>query len=454
MSELIAKSNVIALVGMGITGRSVARYLTNLGTSFVWLDTRDEPPALEEIKREFPSAAIELGKLQPHTLLNASEIVLSPGVAASDPVIQQAIQQGISVIGDIELFLREAKAPVVAITGSNAKTTVTTLVGKMAESAGKRVAVGGNIGTPVLELLQHDCADLYVLELSSFQLETLNKIGADVATILNISEDHMDRYDSLMQYYQAKQKVYFGAKKIVINREDPLTAPPLAEGIQQYSFGLNRPDRHGFGLILLNGQEMLAYEFTTLMPVSDLRIPGRHNIKNALAALAIGHAIGLPMETMLEALRQFEGLPHRCQWVAECEGINYYNDSKGTNVGATLAAIKGFSAVQTEGDLNKIVLIAGGVGKGADFKPLATQNTHLRCVIVMGEDADKIAAAFADLCLVIKADSMLAAVRAAQQNAQAGDTVLLSPACASFDMFTGYEHRGESFSAIVREVTA
>lgn len=449
MVNLIAQSNVTVLVGMGMTGQSAARYLTAHGRPFVWVDTRETPPALDDIRAQFPQARLELGALNEETLLAAAEIIVSPGVPLSTPALAAAAAAGIPILGDIELFLRAVTAPVVAITGSNAKSTVTTLVGEMAKAAGKSVLVGGNIGVPVLDLLQLPAAELYVLELSSFQLESITRLNADVATVLNISEDHMDRYASLAQYYLAKQRVYFGARKIVINREDPLTAPPLAEGVEVFSFGLNPPDRRGFGVINKDGRDYLAFEFKALMPLDSIKMPGRHNAANALAALALGHAVGLPLEPMLHTLTEFAGLPHRCQWVAASDGVNYYNDSKGTNVGATLAALNGLRKAS-----GKIVLIAGGVGKGADFTPLQQAATCLRSVIVIGEDGSQIAAVFDGQVPVHFASSMNEAVAIAKQHAQDGDDVLLSPACASFDMYRGFEHRGEHFVEVVREVLA
>lgn len=449
MANLIAQSNVTVLVGMGMTGQSAARYLTAQGRPFVWVDTREAPPALDTIRAQFPDASLELGPLKEDTLLGAAEIIVSPGVALSTPALAAAAAAGIPLLGDIELFLRAITAPVVAITGANAKSTVTTLVGEMAKAAGKQVQVGGNIGVPVLDLLQQPQAELYVLELSSFQLESIAKLNAEVATVLNISEDHMDRYDSLTQYYLAKQRIYFGARKIVINREDPLTVPPLAEGVEAFSFGLNTPDRRGFGVVQKDGEEYLAFEFKVLMPVSRIKMPGRHNVANALAALALGHAVGLPLEPMLQTLTEFAGLPHRCQWVAVRDGVNYYNDSKGTNVGATLAAVNGLQ--KTTG---KIVLIAGGVGKGADFSPLQDTATGLRAVVVIGQDGPQIAAVFDGRVPVYYAGSMNEAVAIAKQQAQSGDDVLLSPACASFDMYRGFEHRGEHFVQVVKESLA
>lgn len=448
MGNLIANSNIAVIIGTGITGRSAARFFVASGRPFVWLDTREQPPALDAIREEFPQVNLELGALNPDTLLSAEQIVVSPGVALSHPAIAKAIDAGIDVLGDVDLFLREAKAPVVAITGSNAKSTVTALVGEMAADAGLRVAVGGNIGVPVLDLLTaEEAPELYVLELSSFQLETVKQLNAEVATILNISEDHMDRYDSLAQYHLAKQRIYFGARKVVVNREDPLTVPPLAGGVEQYSFGLNRADRAGFGLTQVDGVEQLTFEFKPLMPAANIKLPGRHNVANALAALALGHAVNLPMASMLQTLQRFEGLPHRCQWVAECDGVTWYNDSKGTNVGATLAALQGLKK-----DDGRIVLIAGGVGKGADFSPLQSEAGELRAAVLMGEDADKIGDLLKTHTQVIFVKSMNEAVAQAEKLAQPGDDVLLSPACASFDMFKGFEDRGNAFVTAVKEV--
>lgn len=446
MSQLIAQSNINAVIGMGITGRSVARYFYRKNIPFVWLDTRDEPPGIDGIRQQFPDVPMELGELNLDTLLAAAEIVVSPGVPMSTPVLQAAVQQGATVIGDIDLFLREAKAPLAAVTGSNAKSTVTTLVGEMAKAAGIHVAVGGNLGVPVLELLGDD-VQWYVLELSSFQLETINHLGASVACVLNVSEDHMDRYPSLVDYHRAKQRVYFGAKTVVFNRDDPLTAPPMANDVKYLSFGLSAPDRQGFGVINSQGDDYLAHEFKPLLAVSDVRMPGRHNTANALAALAIGYGMGLPVSPMLEVLEMFSGLPHRCQWIALSNEVNWYNDSKATNVGAALAAIKGLSA-----DDGKIVLIAGGVGKGADFTPLEKQAGDLRAVVVIGVDGPAIVEVMQDHVHTEFAGDLQEAVSRAKALSQPGDTVLLSPACASFDMFKGFEDRGDQFEQCVREV--
>lgn len=448
MSQMIATNKIKAVIGTGITGLSVARFLAARQEAFIVLDTRTNPPNLENVQQEFPNITIECGELNPETLLACDEIIVSPGVAMATPAIEQAKNAGIPVVGDIELFVRHAKAPIIAITGSNAKSTVTTLVGEMAKAAGIRVAVGGNLGTPALDLL-HDAVELYVMELSSFQLETVTKLNAKVATILNISADHLDRYDSLRAYILAKLRIYFGAEHIVVNRKDVLTHPPFAAGVKPIYFGGNA-DFGSFGLIKENGQEFLAKNLTPLMPASELKIRGRHNVDNALAALALGDAAGIPMDAMLDTLKQFKGLKHRCEFVADKNGIEFYNDSKGTNIGATLAAIQGLAR-----DPQQLIIILGGEGKGQDFTELAPTLKAINSqVILIGRDAPIIEQALAQATKITHADSMPDAVSKAFQIAHHGDAVLLSPACASFDMFKNYEDRGEKFCAAVQELTA
>ena len=441
MLGLIAKSNIKAVIGMGITGLSVARYLARKGLPFIMLDTRDEPANLAEFQREFPEVAFELGALSVDTLLLAEEIIVSPGVAVAEPAIAEAAAQGIRIAGDIDLFVQEAKAPIVAITGSNAKTTVTTLVGEMARAAKLAVSIGGNIGRPVLDLLTDENVQLYVLELSSFQLETTHELNANVACVLNISPDHMDRYASLPAYVVSKQRIYFGAKRIVFNREDALTQPPIASGVEAFSFGLNKPDRGGFGLLTRGGGEYLAYQFEPLLAVREIKLPGRHNLANALAAMAIGQALGFPMEAMLGVLKTFPGLEHRCQWVRELDGVDYFNDSKGTNVGATLAAINGLSRAPAS-----LLLIAGGVGKGAAFESLCSAlRKYVSALILFGQDAALIGEAVEGSTNIHYVADLAEAVTLSRSLACSGDAVLLSPACASFDMFAGFEARGEAF---------
>jgi UDP-N-acetylmuramoylalanine--D-glutamate ligase len=446
VSQMIATSKVKAIIGTGITGVSVARFLARQQQAFILLDTRSAPPNLAAIHQEFPGVNVECGELDVNTLMACDEIIVSPGVAIATPAIAQAKAAGIPVVGDIELFVCYAKAPIVAITGSNAKSTVTSLVGEMAKTAGLRVAVGGNLGTPALELLADDI-QLYVMELSSFQLETVTMLKAKVATILNISADHLDRYPDMRAYILAKLRVYFGAEHIVVNRNDVLTHPPLAAGVKPIYFG-GKADFGSFGLLEENGEEYLAKNLTPLMPARELKISGRHNVDNALAALALGDAAGIPIPAMLDTLKHFRGLRHRCEFVASIRGVDFYNDSKGTNIGATLAAIKGLARNPAS-----LVLIAGGEGKGQDFTELnpALVASNVRLVLI-GRDAPLIANAVGDQVPVTFADSLQDAIHKSLSQAKPGDAVLLSPACASFDMFKNYEDRGEKFCAAVREL--
>lgn len=452
MSQLIASSELTAVIGMGATGMSVARFLTREKQRFIMLDTRKAPANLERFKQEFPGVPYELGELSSESLAGASKIVVSPGVSVHEHFIQASIKNGVPVIGDIQLFVDNINAPLVAITGSNGKSTVTTLLGEMLQAAGKQTAVGGNLGTPALDLLeQNETVDFYVLELSSFQLETTGKLNAEVATVLNVSMDHMDRYQGLPDYHAAKQRIYYGAKKLVVNREDPLTQPPLAPGAKVCGFGLNKPDLKQFGLVTHAGESYLAFGLQKLIPAREVKLTGKHNLGNALAALAIGYQLEIPMEPMLETLRSYPGLAHRCEWVASNAGVDFINDSKGTNVGATVAALRGLSRLPA-----KIILIAGGEGKGADFQQLGSVlRENVRAVVSIGTDGDKIGAiAEQSDVAVFPAADMREAVSKAFAAAQPGDAVLLSPACASFDMFKDYIDRGNHFVAAVKEVLA
>jgi UDP-N-acetylmuramoylalanine--D-glutamate ligase len=366
--------------------------------------------------------------------------VLSPGLALREPAVAAAAAAGVPVLGDIELFAREARAPVVAITGSNGKSTVTTLLGEMARDQGRDVRVGGNLGTPALDLLGEREPELYVLELSSFQLETTHSLDAYAATVLNVSPDHMDRYDSLGEYAAAKARVFRGSGAMVLNRDDPWVVGMATAGRPVRGFTLRAPAAGDLGVLEVGGQSWLARGREPLLAESALRIRGRHNTANALASLALGQAVGLGDTGMLETLRRFPGLPHRCQWVAAAAGVDWYNDSKGTNVGATVAAVQGLRP------RGRVVLIAGGDGKGADFSPLREGLAGLvRAVVLIGRDGPRIARALDGVLPTGFAADLPAAVAECRRLAQPGDAVLLSPACASFDMFRNYEHRGEAF---------
>ncbi len=443
---MIATSRIKAVIGIGVTGLSVARFLMQKKQKFVLLDTRLTPPNVETINAEFPDVQLELGELNLETLLQCDEIIVSPGISVETPAIAAAKKAGIPIVGDIEIFVRFAKAPIVAITGSNAKSTVTTLVGEMAAHAGINVAVGGNLGTPALELISDD-VELYVMELSSFQLETVTKLNAKVATILNISADHLDRYVDMRAYILAKLRVYFGAEHIVVNRNDVLTQPPFAAGVKPIYFG-GKADFGGFGLLHENGEDYLAKNLTALMATRELKISGKHNVDNALAALALGDAAGIPMKAMLETLKIFRGLPHRCEFVATKNGVEFYNDSKGTNIGATVAAIAGLARSPA-----KLIVILGGEGKGQDFNQLTPVLKDTHCAVVLiGRDANVIAQAVGKLAHMEFASSMQDAVDKSFALAHSGDAVLLSPACASFDMFKNYEDRGEKFCSAVMQL--
>jgi UDP-N-acetylmuramoylalanine--D-glutamate ligase len=441
----LAANTTHVIVGLGKTGVACARYLQQQQIPFAAVDTRAEPAGLAQFKQEFPGVQVECGELQAATLQQAQHLVMSPGVDPRLPAIQRAVSSGVRMTGDVDLFAKAARAPIVAITGSNAKSTVTTLVGEMAQTAGIDVAVCGNIGTPVLDVLRERPRALYVVELSSFQLETTERLNAKVATVLNVSPDHLDRYDSMQAYHAAKHRVFIGAEQIVVNRDDALSRPLLPPAVKVHSFGLARDDSNDFAVLTQNGVAYLAYQRKPLLPVSELKIAGQHNVANALAALALGMAAGLEFAPMLQTLRNFSGLPHRCQWVASYNGVAWYNDSKGTNVGATVAAITGL------GPQAKVILLAGGVGKGANFAELAPVMQRFGSrAITFGEDGPKIAQVLQGVVPVERVTTFVDAVAQAYRLAKTGELVLLSPACASFDMFNNYEHRGQVFVELVR----
>ncbi|GMG86646.1 UDP-N-acetylmuramoyl-L-alanine--D-glutamate ligase [Biformimicrobium ophioploci] len=446
-SDLIASNAMRVVIGLGASGVSAVRYLRAEGLPCVVFDTREQPAGLDAFREAFPDVAVHTGALNPEVLASAAELIVSPGVSVKTPEIRAAAEAGVPVIGDVELFARAIKGmplDLVAITGSNAKSTVTTLLGDMAKAAGRNVVIGGNIGVPVLDLLPLEGVDTVVLELSSFQLETTYSLEATAATILNISEDHMDRYDSLAEYHQAKLRIVRGAHRVLVNRDDALTQPPMAQGVEYRSFGGGNPDLKQYGTIDIDGEKWLAKGPRALMPVTELGTVGSHNVLNALSAFALGDMIGLEEEPMLETLRVFHGLAHRCEKVAEFAGLYFVNDSKGTNVGATLAAVEGL------GEDHNVVLLAGGVGKGADFSPLREGAPSLRALVTFGQDGPVIAQAFGNSCESYAVQDMAEALAKAVEVAQPGDFVLLSPACASFDQYRNFEVRGEHFRSLVK----
>jgi UDP-N-acetylmuramoylalanine--D-glutamate ligase len=430
------------VVGLGKTGLSVVRYLRAQGTAVAVTDTRAAPPALAALRELAPEISVRAGGLDEQLLEGAGAIVVSPGIAARGAFFDAARARGLPVLGDIELFARAARAPVVGITGTNGKSTVTTLVGGMARRAGRRARVGGNLGEPALELLDPG-AELYVLELSSYQLDTTETLALSAAAVLNVSADHLDRYATLEEYAASKARIFRRCGTAVLNADDPQVAAMGALAQRRVCFSLNPDAGADYSLQRHDGQEWLVHGAERLLARAELRLTGRHNAANALAALALGEALELPRAAMLAELREFPGLPHRCAWVADIGGVRYIDDSKGTNVGATLAAVAGL-----EGPL---LLIAGGDGKGQDFAPLAAAlRGKLRLVLLIGRDARAIGAALGCRCALEYCATLEAAVAAAARAAHPGDTVLLSPACASLDMFRDYAHRGEVFAAAVR----
>jgi UDP-N-acetylmuramoylalanine--D-glutamate ligase len=445
MAEQFDMARRTLVVGLGETGLSVVRYLARRGLPVAVVDSRAQPPALQRLHDEhIADVALFLGGFSAAAFARAEQLVVSPGVALEEPQIAAARARGLPVIGDIELFARAATAPVIAVTGSNGKSTVVTLLGAMARRAGRDVRVGGNLGTPALDLLAEQEPDLYVLELSSFQLETVRSLHPRAAVVLNVSADHLDRYATLADYAAAKQAIYRQADVQVINADDPLAAGLSDPARPRVVYRAGAPATGEYGLSEFEGVVWLAHGAQRLLPVSAIRLAGRHNHSNALAALALGAAAGLPMEAMLETLTEFQGLAHRMQYVTERDGVRWYNDSKGTNVGATQAAIAGIDG--------PVVLIAGGDGKGQDFAPLAAALAGKgRGVVLIGRDAARLAAVLDGVLPVQQAGDLRAAVQSAAAMAIAGDTVLLSPACASTDMFRNYIERGEIFTRTVLE---
>ena len=441
MAEIIVTNRKTAILGMGVTGISVASFLSAKGMPFDFADSRLEPPNLKQVKRDYPSAKLALGSFDKDFLASYDRLIVSPGISLDDPALIHASKKGVELLGDLELFLDYAKAPVVMITGSNGKSTVTALLGQMAIDSGLSVGIGGNIGIPMLDLLDNH-HQLYVLEASSFQLELLNDSRGAVSGLLNISPDHLDRYQDIQKYHAAKHRIFRGASKVVINREDRLTRPLISTQIPMTSFGLNQPDLGSFGVLEGIDEGYLSYGIERLMLIDQIALKGKHNIANVLAALALGYSVDLPMQTMLETVKTFKGLSHRCQTVAKINSVLYVNDSKATNVGATLAALKGYGSAANK----NLILIAGGQAKDQDFTALKqTVSDYVKLLILIGEDADKLGSVLKDCCQQIKTDSLEEAVAQTHQLAKTGDIVLLSPACASFDMYSGFEERGRCF---------
>lgn len=447
---LIQRGGLKVVAGLGISGVAAVNFLHEKGYRVAVTDSRATPPGHDQIPAEVQTS---FGQLDRELLLQAEEIIVSPGLDLKLPELQAAIAHQIPVVSEIQVLRRATDKPIVAITGSNAKSTVTTLFGLMAQEAGKKVAVGGNLGRPALDLTKDD-PELYILELSSFQLETTSNLNAAVAVVLNMSEDHLDRHGDMWGYHQAKHRIFQGVKKVVYNRDDSLTRPLVPDVTPLQSFGLNAPDLNQYGILKDDdGTIWLARGRERLLKSSDMYIQGTHNVANALACLALGEAIGLPLESMLNTLKHFKGLEHRCEFVKEVNQVRYYNDSKGTNIGATLAAIDGLGAA-IEAQQGKVAIILGGQGKGQDFTALKDSLAkYAKLAVLIGEDANLIEHAIAGTTTILHAAILKEAVALCQAHTQPHDVVLLSPACASFDMFKSYGDRGHQFVDCVNALT-
>jgi UDP-N-acetylmuramoylalanine--D-glutamate ligase len=427
------------IVGVGATGAAVARYLTARGERVRVIDSRAEPPGLRELRSAVPDIDVSVATLDERWLQDASRVVLSPGLPYDLPLAVEARRRGLAVIGDIELFALAVRAPVIAVTGSNGKSTVTTLASKLLESQRLRAPAGGNLGPPALDLLSGAEADAYVLEISSFQMETTDSLAPLAATVLNVSADHLDRHGTLELYAELKEKLLKAAELGVVNADDPLVAAMGARHSRVVAFSVQQELEHGYSIVARNGERWLARDLKPLLRAAELGIRGTHNEANALAALALTAELTTDLDAALTVLRTFTGLPHRCQHVAERRGVAFVDDSKGTNVGATLAALHGLTG--------PLVLIAGGLSKGQDLAPLAAgARGKLRAAVLIGTAAEELERVLEPICKTVRAASMADAVARAAKLARRGDTVLLSPACASQDMFRDYKERGELFA--------
>jgi len=451
------QGRTVLVLGLGESGLAMARWLAREGAHVRVADTRDAPPYADDLRRTVPAAELVTGAFSEMLLAGVEAVGLSPGLPRAQPFVQTVLARGLALVSEIELFAQALvqlswrdDTEVMAITGTNGKTTVTTLAGEMCRAAGVDTVVAGNIGPAALSALM-DRLDragkprAWVLELSSFQLELTETLNADAAAVLNVTDDHLDRYDGIGDYAAAKARVFAGGGIQVLNRDDPTVIAMRRPGYRALTFGLDRAlSADDFGVIERGGDSWLARGRQLLMPVADLRLTGLHNVANALAALALCAAAGLPMEPLLHALRAFRGLPHRVERIAEIDGVAFFDDSKGTNVGATLAALSGLG--------QKAALIAGGDGKGQDFSPLkAAVERHAKAVILIGRDAPLIEAALAGASVpVVRACDMNAAVEHAFAAVRRGEAVLLSPACASFDMFRDYVDRAKVFAQATR----
>jgi len=440
LNKAVAK---VLVVGLGKTGFSVAHYLHQLEIQFAVVDSRDRPPLNDKLLETMPDVPVFTGSFDANIFELATHIIVSPGISMQEPLIQQVLGRGVIALSDIDLFACSVDVPIVAITGSNGKSTVTTLLGEMAKEDKVAVAVGGNLGTPALDLLAENI-ELYILELSSFQLERTSQLNAAVATVLNISEDHLDRYSGMDDYIQQKQRVFSGDGIMVINADDSDVLRMQDSTRKLVTFGLDK--QADYHILATEKGKFLAFKEQEILSVNELTIFGRHNQANALAAMALGKQVNLSEIAMCNALKHYKGLSHRMQFIADIKGVRWVNDSKATNVGATVAALQGL-------DEQKVVLIAGGDAKGANMAELVpTLKEKVHTLLVIGKDADLIKQAVKESVAVIDAKSVTKAVKKAKKIAKEGDIVLLSPACASLDQFENYKERGKCFSLAVQEL--
>lgn len=432
------------IVGLGKTGLSCFRYLSNQGLNVAITDSREEPPELLELKAEFESASVYLGQINEQVLLASDQIILSPGVSLDNKSIKLSIENNIPVFGDIELFCQKAQAPIIAVSGSNGKSTVTTIVAEMTRLAGLKTYVGGNIGIPALDLLSDSTPDLYVLELSSFQLETTYSLNAHASVVLNVSPDHMDRYSSLKDYVNTKKRIYSGQGLMVLNKDEEYIHSIIDNKRDTIYFSLGAPEGENFGLINHNNEVWLSQGNEKIINKNQLKIKGEHNISNALAAMALAGAVNVPTNIMADVLKNFTGLEHRCQLVREIDNVSWYNDSKATNVGACIASITGLC------ELGNIILIAGGDSKGADLSGLnPIVKKYIKRVFLFGIDANKLADVMGSDVDKEFVNNMNEAVKGASKIADSDDIVLLAPACSSLDMYKNYQQRGDAFISAI-----
>lgn len=433
----------VLVVGLGATGYSAAQFLQATPIRFAVIDSRSNPPLVESLRQQMPDVPLFCGGFDQAAFQVATHLLVSPGVSLDEKAIRMAIFKGVRIISDIDLFACATDKPIIAITGSNGKSTVTTMLGDMAKAAGLKTAIGGNLGTPALDLLQQD-AELYVLELSSFQLERTTALNAAAATVLNVSPDHLDRHAGMDGYAREKQRIFRGEGVMVLNADDPMVMA-MAQA-HRLSFYFSVQQAADFYIQQDGDRELLMFNREILMDARELPVEGLHNQANALAALALGHSIGLDMQAMCRALKQFKGLPHRMQRIAESEGVRWVDDSKATNIGACIAALQGYR--------RKVILLAGGDAKGADMQDLVPAiQAKAKAVILMGKDAGLIDHALQQTVPTYFADNMKQAVKIAAELAESGDSVLLSPACSSLDQYRSYAERGNRFAEAVLEMS-